>query len=136
MKLIRLSLNASGGFVLVVILSACSDGGRPAVGEVPQPNSAERETPVPTGGGGTDAQDDGATEPEEPRANGQRVGGEMIGFTVELPEDWLNVPTDHDRIDALVEQDDIPEDLAVSMHGVGPGWPGSEVVAGLRRYRG
>ncbi|HEX6337768.1 MAG TPA: hypothetical protein VFZ85_12490 [Jiangellaceae bacterium] len=126
MKLTRLRLTASAGFVLVVILSACSDGGDPADGALPVPNSAEgetpdgagSETPMPAGDDSADAQDDSTTEPEAPRANGRRIGGEMIGFTVELPDDWLNVPTDHDMIDAFVDQEDIPEDLALSMHRV------------------
>lgn len=125
-KLTRLRLTASAGFVLVVILSACSDGGDPADSEMPVPNSAESETPdgagsetpVPAGDDGVDAQDDSTTEPEAPRASGGRVGGEIVGFTVELPEDWLNVPTDHDMIDAFVEQEGIPADLALSMRRV------------------
>lgn len=122
-KLIRLRLAASAGLVLVMILSACSDGGDSADSEMPVINSAESatpdgagsETPVP---GGAETQDDSTTEPEAPQADGRRIGGEMIGFTVELPEDWLNVPTDKDVIDAFVEQEDIPEDLALSMHRV------------------
>lgn len=104
-KLIRLRLTASAGLVLVMILSACSDGGDPSDSETPVPN-------------GADAQDDSTTEPEASRANGRQIGGEIVGFTVELPDDWLNVPTDHDMIDAFVEHEDIPEDLALSMHRV------------------
>jgi hypothetical protein len=122
-KLIRLRLTASAGLVLVTILSACSDGGDPADSETPVPNSAESETPDEAGSetpvpDGADAQDDSTKEPEAPRANGRRIGGEIVGFTVELPDDWLNVPTDHDMIDAFVGQEDIPEDLALSMHRV------------------
>ena len=125
-ELIRLRLLASTGFVLVMILSACSDGGDPADSETPVPDSAESETPdgadsetpVPDGDDDADAQDDSTTEPEAPQADGQRIGGELIGFTVELPEDWLNVPTGYDVIDAFVEQEDIPGDVAVSMHRV------------------
>lgn len=76
MELIRLRLLASAGFVLVVILSACADGGDPADSETPVPDSAESETPdradsetpVPDGGDGADAQDDSTTEPEAPQA--------------------------------------------------------------------
>lgn len=107
-------------------LSACSGGGNPADSDMPAPNSAESEaadgagseTPLPAGDDGADTQDDSTTETEAPSANGRRIGGETIGFTVELPDDWLNVPTDHDMIDALADQEAIPEDLTLSMHRV------------------
>jgi hypothetical protein len=122
----RLRLLASAGFVSIVILSGCSEGDDPTDSETPVPDSAESETPdradsetpVSDGDDDADAQEDGTTEPEAPQADGQRIGGEMIGFTAELPEDWLNVPTDQQMIDAFVEQEEIPEDVAASMHNV------------------
>jgi len=66
-KLIRLRLTAGAGLVLVMILSACSDGGDPADSEMPVPNSADSETPDEAGSetpvpDGADAQDDSTTE--------------------------------------------------------------------------
>lgn len=122
-ELIRSRLLATAGFVLVMILSACSDGGDPADGE----------TLVSDGDDGADAQVDSTTEPEAPQADDQRIGGELTGFTVVIPEDWLNVPTDPDMIDAFVEQEDIPNDVAVSMHLVASElraeWPESNLLA-------
>lgn len=99
-RLVRPSMSkifASSGLVLAVALPACSNGdetGDAAGGQQtasPQPTSAATDG----SGGGSNV-----------------IGGEETGLTLEIPDEWVDVPMDADTMSEGLDSLDLPEDEA------------------------
>ncbi len=92
---------ACTGLVLATVLSACSsvDDGADAADGQPTAGPAPTPTEVATPGGEGEAEpepSDKATAGDEPETNdgSTTIGGAETGLTLEIPEEWVELPMD------------------------------------------
>lgn len=128
-------LFASSGLVLALVLSACSGAG--GVSEAADAQQTTSPASTPDAGEATDTEGDSETEPsaadgetsiptDDPGASDDgptTIGGADTGLTLEVPDEWVEVPTDGDVISEGLEGLDLSEDQAAflesSMNALG-----------------
>lgn len=111
------------GLVLIMILCACSSGG--GTSDAVDAQQTANPEPTPAGGETADAEGDGDIEPgsaDEDQATNdptgdddgpETIGGEQTGLTLEIPDEWVDLPMDTDAMSEYVADLDLPDDQAV-----------------------